>query len=658
MLAGTMAAPEYLSNDPAEIARILFPAARRVLLWGEPGVGKSTLVVGLAQTLAPGCCCITADPGSPAFGAPGALALAEWRSGGWRLLVLEALCSLDSARFRLPLVAAVRRLSAGAMHAPLLLDAPGVTRGVAAEELVQGLADASAIDHVLLLTKGELSPANRSLLAATGLPIHVVAAAPQARRLSRGERARMRTRAWDTYLGDGPIQELSLADLTVCGTPPPSNEDAAWGGRQVALLDEARRTRVLGEVVRKEGDRLTVKMPAATEGRFLLVRDAKRGRNGLLATAPRPVSPVRYLGPPDLGPPPEAAAPSGPQPTAHVAIGTAMLMNGVFGDPLLHLRLRQQRRSLLFDLGESLRLPARLAHQVSDLFISHAHLDHIGGFLWFLRSRIGVLRPVRVFGPPGMAAHVAGLLAGVRWDRIGDQGPRFQVTEVHGGRLQDFRLQAGQQGSHWMGDRDCPDGILLREPEFSVRAVTLDHGIPVLAFGLEAGDRLNVRKDRLADLGLSGGPWLEDLKRQVLASSPGPVLVRVLDGFVSLPDGRRLPVDALARELLQTTPGVKLVYATDVADTPANRGCLEALARDAEVLFCEASFAEEDAAQARTTGHLTARACGEIAAAAGVRHLVPFHFSRRYEDGPERIYAEVSDAFGRPVSPPLASGDG
>ena len=656
-----MVPPEYRSNDPAEIARILFPAARRVLLWGDPGMGKSTLAVALAQSLAderPGCCCITADPGLPAFGVPGALALAEWRSGGWHLLDLEALCSLDSARFRLPLVAAVRRLSTGAPQAPLVLDAPGVTRGVAAEELVQGLVDAAAIDHILVLTKGELPPSSLTLLAATGLPIHVLAAAPRARRLSRGERARMRTRAWDTYLEDGPIQELRLANLAVCGTPPPSNEDAAWSGRQVALLDEARRTGVLGEVVRKDGDRLTVRLPAPMGGRFLLVRDAMRGRNGLLATAPRPVSPVRYLGPPDLGPPPEAAAPSGPQPTAHVGIGTAMLMNGAFGDPLLHLRLRQKRRSLLFDLGESLRLPARLAHQVSDLFISHAHLDHIGGFLWFLRSRIGIPAPIRLFGPPGMAEHIAGLLAGVRWDRIGDQGPRFQVTEVHGDRLQDFQLQAGRPGSLSMGERTCPDGILLREPEFSVRAVTLDHGIPVLAFGFEAADRLNARNDRLGDLGLPGGPWLEDLKRQVLACSPGQVLATVSDGLVSLPDGRRLQVEALARDLLQITPGVKLVYATDVADTPANRVRLEELARGAEVFFCEASFAEEEAAQARTTGHLTARACGEIAAAASVRHLVPFHFSRRYEDDPERIYAEVSEAFGRLAAAPLASNDG
>jgi ribonuclease BN (tRNA processing enzyme) len=55
--------------------------------------------------------------------------------------------------------------------------------------------------------------------------------------------------------------------------------------------------------------------------------------------------------------------------------------------------------------------------------------------------------------------------------------------------------------------------------------------------------------------------------------------------------------------------------------------------------------------QARRTSHLTARACGEIAVAANVDRLVPFHFSRRYEAAPGQIYAEVLAACPRAVVP-------
>jgi ribonuclease BN (tRNA processing enzyme) len=62
------------------------------------------------------------------------------------------------------------------------------------------------------------------------------------------------------------------------------------------------------------------------------------------------------------------------------------------------------------------------------------------------------------------------------------------------------------------------------------------------------------------------------------------------------------------------------------------------------VLVCEAPFIDADTGQARRTQHLTARACGEIAAAARVQRLVPFHFSKRYESRPDAVYAEVRDA--------------
>jgi ribonuclease BN (tRNA processing enzyme) len=100
---------------------------------------------------------------------------------------------------------------------------------------------------------------------------------------------------------------------------------------------------------------------------------------------------------------------------------------------------------------------------------------------------------------------------------------------------------------------------------------------------------------------------------------------------------------------VQRRPARSLVYATDLADTGENRRRLVKLARGADVLICEAGFAAADAAQARRTGHLTARACGEIAALAGARRLVPFHLSRRYEQDPSPVYDEVEAAFGARV---------
>ena len=48
---------------------------------------------------------------------------------------------------------------------------------------------------------------------------------------------------------------------------------------------------------------------------------------------------------------------------------------------------------------------------------------------------------------------------------------------------------------------------------------------------------------------------------------------------------------------------------------------------------------------ARQTHHLTARAAGEIARAARVRQVIPFHHSARYGGDTETLRAEVLAAF-------------
>lgn len=151
--------------------------------------------------------------------------------------------------------------------------------------------------------------------------------------------------------------------------------------------------------------------------------------------------------------------------------------------------------------------------------------------------------------------------------------------------------------------------------------------------------------------GWAPGPWLGELKQRVAEGDDA--------GEIGLPDGNRRPIAELAEKLLFSQPGQRLVYATDFGDTPANRERLLRLAQGAEVLFCEASFREDQREQARRTGHLTARACGEIAAAAGVGQLVPFHFSRRHVDDVSELYAEIRRHFPRPAPTPgtKAGGD-
>ena len=621
---------EVLPPDAAAIMARLHDGHRRVLVCGATGTGKSTLTAGLAGAWRGPVLGIGADPGSPAFGLPGAVALAVRRDGIWRCVELVPLCTLDAARFRLPLVQAAGRLSRRAQDHRLIVDAPGVARGVAAAELIHGLAAACSIDVVIVLGADGMDSLAGDLGALGCRLIHVTPA-PQARPPARDERVRRRTALWDDHLSGAIRRELPLSRFHVTGTPPPRSVPEAWRGRQVALL-QGSESALMGEVVALAEDSITLDLPAEPHGRdTLMIRDAQRNAAGSLVTAPSPAG--RSWGSRTRA----SSRPDSRDPVSLSVGGVALrLVNGVLGDPLLELRVANVARGLLFDLGDAAGMSARDLHAVSDVFVSHAHIDHIGGFLHLLRARLsGGVGPCRLFGPPGLRDHVAGFVAGVRWDRIGDAGPQFRVAEVDRAGMRWSRIQPGREPED-LGRESMDNGILLRRDDLRVRCATLDHGIPVLAFLLQRSDGLQVREDRLERQALEPGPWLGALKHHLGRGDP--------QALVALPGGERRTAGELGDALVRVVPGTRIAYATDLADTTANRRTLAELANGADLFVCEATFLAADALQAQATGHLTVRACVEIALQARVRSLLPFHFSRRYSVRLDDVRDELLNA--------------
>jgi ribonuclease Z len=66
-----------------------------------------------------------------------------------------------------------------------------------------------------------------------------------------------------------------------------------------------------------------------------------------------------------------------------------------------------------------------------------------------------------------------------------------------------------------------------------------------------------------------------------------------------------------------------------------------------DLLVCESTFADADAALAVDYGHLTAGQAGEIAAAASARRLILTHFSQRYDeaDALEQLRKDAAAAY-------------
>lgn len=634
-------------NDQMEQLANRLKGYARVLLWGDMGAGKSTLALELARWFSrhPGGGQILAlDPGSPAFGVPGALSRGWWVDDTLQWADSQALCSLDAARFRLPLIVAAVRLLAiaegAANEAKLLIDPPGVVRGVGGAELLVALVTQLGVDTVVGIDReGAPLPLTPELGWLSAAVIRV-SSPSQARRPSRLERAKHRTRLWDAYLSDSSQETFRLESVALLGTPPPIRLPNAWTGRQAALIDAQGRTLKMGEVTGLADGELTLRLPSgrAPAPAGILIRDAGRSIRGYLETAVHvhSLSPVQRT---TAQMDPRVSAPDAHGAPVFIRVGQAVatLVGGVFGDPLVHVRLRNQKQSFLFDLGDPARLAARVAHHVSAICLSHAHMDHIGGFIWFLRSRIGPFGPCTMFGPAETIARIEHFLAAITWDRIEKNAPVFDVCEFDGSRLRRVRLQPGRP-SVALPPVPAKDGLLLEKDNLSIRAVVCDHKIPTLAYALEFRMEISVRKERLAASGLRPGPWLGRLKQCMAAQTP--------DADIELPDGTWRRAGDLARELILIHPGKKLVYAADMADTPLNRQKVMELAREAHTLFCETAFTAADKDKAVNTQHLTTLAAVEIARRAGVTRLVPFHFSKRYEQNPGAVYAEILSAAG------------
>jgi ribonuclease Z len=320
------------------------------------------------------------------------------------------------------------------------------------------------------------------------------------------------------------------------------------------------------------------------------------------------------------------------------------LVNDRFGDPAVFVDFLLERRAVLLDLGDIAALPARSVLRLTDVFVSHAHMDHFVGFDRLLRLLVGRDKRLRLFGPPGFIDRVEAKLAAYTWN-LADRFRTdlvFIVTEVSGdgsaGRAR-FRLKTGF-AREAEASPAVAGGLLVDEPSLSVRYAGLDHQTPCLAFAVSEPEHVNIWRNRLDELGLAVGPWLSTLKGAVFRRLPDDTPIEVGAG-----EGGSLPLGLLREKVVSVTPGQKLAYVTDAADSPANRGAIVDLARGADILFIETVFPQADAAFAADRAHLTAAQAGELARLAGVGRIEPFHISPRYAGQEARILAEAEEAF-------------
>lgn len=330
------------------------------------------------------------------------------------------------------------------------------------------------------------------------------------------------------------------------------------------------------------------------------------------------------------------------------------LVNDPFGDPALYVEFRDERRSLLFDLGDLSVLPPRKLLRLSHVFVTHAHMDHFSGFDHLLRVVLGRKASLVLFGGPDFVAQVEHKLLAYTWNIV----HRYEVELVidvcevgvdrrgQWSRFSSRRGFAREAGASF----ELPDDVLHEEALFRVRGRFVDHAIPCVAYVIEEKAQLRVATDRLAALGVTTGPWLRELKHAVLTGAPDDTSIQVRWRDRQGEHAMERQLAELRHLVLDVVPGRRIGYVTDLRYTDANIETLAQLLADVDMLFIESVFLEEDQAHAARKNHLTARQAGDIARRVGARAIVPFHYSPRYARRSAELIAEARAAWsGWPV---------
>ncbi len=322
------------------------------------------------------------------------------------------------------------------------------------------------------------------------------------------------------------------------------------------------------------------------------------------------------------------------------------LVNGLAGDPAVCVYFKQAGDSLLFDAGNLEAMTNRELLKVKVVAISHTHMDHFVGFDRLIRVNVPHFRRLEIVGPEGILKNVQGKLAGYTWNLLDQDQVSFLIHEVkYDGSIESCVLSNTNQFAATEVQRLPPKStapehavsIPLQGSVFQLNAVYVDHGMPVLAYGLSMPATMAVIKQELQASGLPPGDWISEIQKKATQG--------VLEGSITIA-GQIYSITELAQKLLQKRPGERLVYVTDMIFSQRNLSQLMKLADvPPDVLVCEANYRREHRDRAFSKFHLTTTQAAFTAALLRAKRLQIFHISNVYGGDVETSIKESDETL-------------
>ena len=249
-----------------------------------------------------------------------------------------------------------------------------------------------------------------------------------------------------------------------------------------------------------------------------------------------------------------------------------------------------QGKWILLDCGEGLQTNLRrykIPLQKIDLIcISHMHGDHVLGLPGLLGSMnlFGRERSLRIAGPPAIESYVRQAL------ELTETYVRFPLEFIDCAHL----------------DND----LVVEWGDNVIRSFVVKHRIEAYGFTfVHRPSTHKIYKGSIDQHGLT--------RSEILRLKAGNDVTR--------DDGSVLRV---AEHCEPLKPQINYTYSGDTRPTESVKDA----ARDADILYHEATFLHELVATAKSTGHSTAQEAAKLGLDAGARLLILGHLSSRYRD--------------------------
>lgn len=257
--------------------------------------------------------------------------------------------------------------------------------------------------------------------------------------------------------------------------------------------------------------------------------------------------------------------------------------------------LNYKNENILFDCGEGTQRQFRIAHlspnKITRICLTHWHGDHILGLPGLFQT-LGMQdykEILQIYGPKGTNRYLQLI-------------KELVTTTIH--------IESKEV-----------NGKFFDTSEFYLEATPMQHGTPTLAYSFTIKNKVRLDPKKLKKFKLPNSPLLKQLA----------------EGKDITFNDKKIKASDVSYE----EKGRKI---TIIMDTALNENALE-IAKDSDLLICEATFSKDEQALASEYKHLTATEAATIAKKAKVKQLVLTHLSQRHEHHPKEIESEAKTVF-------------